>query len=276
MFGPTFWKVPGGLDPAVPGARQPRPLELGATSSTGRRTWRRPTSGGRYQSETYCCLNGTNSASYPSAWYAFDAGNARFYVLDAAWANSNVGTTDVYENDYDYHWAPGTPQYQWLENDLATNPRTLKFAFFHYPIYSDNATRASDPYLQGPDSLEGLLSRYGVDLAFNGHAHTYQRNPSRAGRARELRDRRRRRDARSRSARTAAARSTHTASAGRTRSSEGSACGAATPSADQGPGLPLPAGVGERFHRHGHADGRARADLRSGHLRRAGARATCR
>ena len=46
---------------------------------------------------------------------------------------------------------------------------------FHYPLYSDNATEPRTP-LQGPRSLEGLLGRYGVDIAFNGHAHIYQRN----------------------------------------------------------------------------------------------------
>ena len=56
--------------------------------------------------QTYCCTNGTQSTSYPSAWYAFDAGQARFYVLDAAWANSNVGTADIYKNDFDNHWTP--------------------------------------------------------------------------------------------------------------------------------------------------------------------------
>jgi Calcineurin-like phosphoesterase/Purple acid Phosphatase, N-terminal domain len=133
-------------------------------------------SGGRYVMDTYCCANGTRSASYPSAWYAFDAGNARFYVLTAAWANSNVGTADTYKNDYDAHWRPESAQYQWLANDLATHPSQLKFAFFHFPMYSSNASEVSDPYLHGPDSLEGLLARHGVDIGFSGHAHNYTRN----------------------------------------------------------------------------------------------------
>jgi Calcineurin-like phosphoesterase/Purple acid Phosphatase, N-terminal domain len=133
-------------------------------------------SGGRYVMDTYCCANGTRSASYPSGWYAFDAGNARFYVLEAAWANSNVGTADVYKNDYDAHWRPDSAQYRWLENDLRTHRSQLKFAVFHYPMYSSNASEESDPYLRGPDSLEGLLARYGVDIGFSGHAHNYTRN----------------------------------------------------------------------------------------------------
>jgi chitodextrinase len=133
-------------------------------------------SAGKYQKETYCCLNGTSSGSYPSAWYAFDAGNARFYVLTASWTDTNNGTATPYKNDHDYHWTSSSAEYQWLETDLKTHPSPLKFAVFHYPLYSDNTSETSDTYLQGAASLEGLLGRYGVDIAFNGHAHIYQRN----------------------------------------------------------------------------------------------------
>jgi Calcineurin-like phosphoesterase/Purple acid Phosphatase, N-terminal domain len=133
-------------------------------------------SDGRYAMDTYCCQNGTASASYPSVWYAFDAGVARFYVLTATWTSSNIGTADLYKNDYDAHWTPGSPEYQWLQNDLEHHPSQLKFAFYHVPMYSSNATEVSDPWLRGPDSLEGLLARNGVAIAFSGHAHNYTRN----------------------------------------------------------------------------------------------------
>jgi hypothetical protein len=115
-------------------------------------------------------------------WYAFDAGRARFYILHAAWADGNVGTANSYKNNYDYHWAPGTPQYQWLQSDLASHPSVLKFAFLHYPLYSDNPNEPTDTYLLGSNGLEGLLKQHGVDLAFTGHAHIYERNlPSASG-----------------------------------------------------------------------------------------------
>ena len=84
-------------------------------------------------------------------------------MLDAAWQNSNVGSADLFKNDYDYHWAPGTPQYEWLANDLATHPRALRFAFFHFPMYSDQSSTSSDTHLQGPGSLEGLLKELEVN-----------------------------------------------------------------------------------------------------------------
>ena len=113
-------------------------------NSTFLNVWPEPTapvlSAGRYQMDSYS-VPGTTTANYPSAWYAFSVGNARFYVLTAAWANSNVGTGTLYSNDYAAHWTPTSAEYQWLANDLATHPAALKFAVFHFPMYSDNATR---------------------------------------------------------------------------------------------------------------------------------------
>ena len=66
-------------------------------------------SGGRYLRETYCCVNGTHAEDYPSTWYAFDAGVARFYVLETAWDDGNLGTANSYANDYAAHWTPSSP-----------------------------------------------------------------------------------------------------------------------------------------------------------------------
>jgi hypothetical protein len=174
VFGPAFWKRVGAGIPMF------NALGNHGLNSTFPMLWpsaqAAATSGGRAQMDTYCCANGTSSRSYPSLWFAFDAGPARLYVLDAAWADSNVGTADLYKNDYDNHWTTSSAEYQWLAADLAGHPSTLKFAVLHFPMYSDNATETSDLYLRGPGSVAGLLSRYGVDLVFSGHAHVYERN----------------------------------------------------------------------------------------------------
>ena len=179
IFGPSFWTVPGRSIPFFPA-----PGNHGISSGTATRSTDEinfpqdvavATSGGSYVRETYCCVNGTASASYPSVWYAFDAGNARFYVLEADWGDTNVGTGTVYANDYAAHWASNTPEYQWLQSDLNAHATELKFAFFHYPLYSDQKAQNSDSYLQGTASLEGLLASNGVNLVFNGHAHLYER-----------------------------------------------------------------------------------------------------
>lgn len=74
------------VDPALPGDRQSRPGQFHADHPqilAFPQDRAVASSGGRYVKDSYCCLNGTSPASYASAWYAFDAGNARFYVLHA-------------------------------------------------------------------------------------------------------------------------------------------------------------------------------------------------
>jgi hypothetical protein len=120
------------------------------------------------------------SATYAAAWYAFDWGSARYYVLEGAWADS----TGDYQSDYEAHWAgpiSGCPacgaELQWLQSDLTAHAGTpVKFAFFHYPLHSDSSSQPSDSYLTGAGRLEGLLAGAGVNVVFNGHAHIYERN----------------------------------------------------------------------------------------------------
>ena len=58
----------------------------------------------------------------------------------------------------------------------------LKFAFFHYPLYSDSSTGGSDTYLNGASPhLEGVLAANNVKIVFTGHAHIYERNVPMAG-----------------------------------------------------------------------------------------------
>ena len=177
IFGPTQWTVPGATVPLLTAAGN---HGLAGTTHTDITTWTQSEivkrSGGRYQNDVYCCVNGTSPQNYASEWYAFDAGNARFYVLDSAWSDSNLGTGDPYANDAAAHFAPGTPEYEWLLHDLETHGSQLKFAFGHFPLYADNPDEGSDPYLQGPANLEGLLGTHGVQMVFNGHAHVYERN----------------------------------------------------------------------------------------------------
>lgn len=123
----------------------------------------------------------TNS---PSDWYAVQDGQTRLYVLDAAWGDNATGTatgalcqpvtTDCkqYQADADQHWQTSSTEYQWLQHDLAAHPGGVKMALFHYPLRSLNNTQPTDPYLSG---LESLLAQNGVKVAFNSHAHTYQR-----------------------------------------------------------------------------------------------------
>jgi hypothetical protein len=80
VFGPNYWKVAGASVPlfATTGNHD-------HNNSVLLTNWPQDSvvaaSGGRYQTDTYCCTNGTTQKDYPSTWYAFDVGLARFYVL---------------------------------------------------------------------------------------------------------------------------------------------------------------------------------------------------
>ena len=182
IFGSLFWTVPGASIPLFSAVGNHGVSGVKHTDIT---TWTESTavstSGGRYQNDVYCCVNGSLASNYGSEWYAFSAGNVRLYVLDSAWGDTNAGTATPYANDALAHFAPGTPEYTWLLNDLTTHPTQLKFAFSHFPFYSDNPTQPSDSYLDGAANLEGLLGQHGVQLVFNGHAHIYERNRASAG-----------------------------------------------------------------------------------------------
>jgi hypothetical protein len=174
VFAQQFWgKVGAGL-PAYATIGNHTP------NSTFLTNWPEKTvaaaSGGRWAMESYPSINGSRATSYPSGWYAFNMGSTRYYVLDASWDDKNVGSGTAYSADYAAHWTPSSAEYKWLAADLAAHPSGLKFAFLHYPLHSDQSTEHSDTFLQGSGSLEGLLSSRGVDIAFSGHAHVYQRN----------------------------------------------------------------------------------------------------
>src|SRR6266702_3796613 len=187
IFGPSFWTVAGSsiqLFTAVGNHG------LSGTSHTDITTWTQDqavsSSNGSYANGTYNCCSGS-TVNYGNEWYAFNAGPARFYVLDSAWGDTNGGTSTPYGQDYANHFSPGDPEYQWLLADLQAHPGVTKFAFMHYPWYSANSSQTSDTFMTAvqpgaTSSIESLLGQNGVKIVFNGHAHIYQRNnPSAPG-----------------------------------------------------------------------------------------------
>jgi hypothetical protein len=187
VFGPSYWATPGMTTPlhGVTGNH--------GLNATFLNTWPQSSSAsasaGVYASVSYPSINGSNPAAYPTNYYAFTTGGVRFYMLTAAWADSNVGTATggacgtkckSYEVDHNAHWTLDSAERKWLENDLATHPGGLKMAAFHFPLRSDDQTEPDDNYLKwtsgSTGKLEELLHNQGVQLVFNGHAHIYQRN----------------------------------------------------------------------------------------------------
>ncbi len=208
FFGPSYYPLTGGIPTYVASGDHNQ-------NNTALKVFPTPTnaadSGGTYAFDSATKVDGIDTTA-PADWYAFSTGNVRIYVIDAAWGESatsgKLGDTtgslcgaagssaaeacQPYQADNLEHWQTDSAEYQWLQSDLA-NPAyagMVKFAVFHFPLQSDNPTQPSDLYAQNssanPDastSLEAMLSKYGVEMAFNGHAHTYQRfDPDRPGR----------------------------------------------------------------------------------------------
>jgi hypothetical protein len=61
----------------------------------------------------------------------------------------------------------------WLEKELSSSGSGWKIAFFHHPLYSSGKTHGSSLDLQ--KTLEPLFVKYGVNVAFTGHDHIYER-----------------------------------------------------------------------------------------------------
>jgi hypothetical protein len=112
----------------------------------------------------------TNSVTGTEHFYSFDHGDVHFVAL---WADLQGGA------DY----KPGSPQYTWLERDLAATTKPWKFMFFHHTWRSSSIHGVGDDYDVNlvPDSVQldssfgELARRYGVQIVFNGHDHCYER-----------------------------------------------------------------------------------------------------
>jgi hypothetical protein len=64
----------------------------------------------------------------------------------------------------------GSPQYTWLQTDLANHSNTCTLAYYHIPLYSEGgrANANSQP-------MFSLMYQKGVDLVLTGHDHIYER-----------------------------------------------------------------------------------------------------
>ena len=92
-------------------------------------------------------------------WYSYELGAWHIVAL-----NSNCAEIGG--------CGPGSPQYRWLEADLAANTATCTFAYFHHPVFT-SGIHGQDP--GGMLPVWALLYRRGVDVVAAGHDHHYER-----------------------------------------------------------------------------------------------------
>jgi hypothetical protein len=64
-------------------------------------------------------------------------------------------------------------QLQWLDKELAASGSDWKIVFFHHPLYSSGKTHGSADLQR--DLIEPVLIKHGVNVAFTGHEHFYER-----------------------------------------------------------------------------------------------------
>ncbi|MBN1341913.1 MAG: HEAT repeat domain-containing protein [Phycisphaerae bacterium] len=103
----------------------------------------------------------------PEWYYAFVFGNAKFFMIDSCYRKPN-------------YFAPDSDQGQWLAGELKDGDFAWKFAVFHHPPYSSHPSRGGS--LPHQKLLCPALEAGGVDVAFNGHNHNYERIfPMRSG-----------------------------------------------------------------------------------------------
>jgi hypothetical protein len=85
----------------------------------------------------------------------------------------DLGSWHVISLDTELPVEEGSPQYEWLRDDLAASTASCTLAYWHKPRFT--AGRYDDLKLTTP--LWELLHAAGAELVLNGHDHSYQRYP---------------------------------------------------------------------------------------------------
>jgi len=64
-------------------------------------------------------------------------------------------------------------QLEWLDKELTASGSDWKIVFFHHPLYSSGGTHGSAEVQR--ELIEPVLLKHGVNVAFTGHEHFYER-----------------------------------------------------------------------------------------------------
>lgn len=102
----------------------------------------------------------------PEYYYSFSYGDADFFMVDS---NRKVDSE--------------SEQYRWLETQLAASSATWKFVCHHHPPYSSDENDYGDLWKTNKSTrgdlrvrqLVPLYEKYGVDIVWTGHIHSYER-----------------------------------------------------------------------------------------------------
>jgi hypothetical protein len=129
---------------------------------------------GRHRSRTYP-VPGNHDYMTPDAAPYFAYFGARAGDPGAGWYAYDLGTWRIYALNSDCDEVGGcgadSPQWAWLQADLAAHPHACSAAIWHHPLFS-SGEHGSDPRMA---EIWTLLDTAGVELVINGHEHDYER-----------------------------------------------------------------------------------------------------
>jgi acid phosphatase type 7 len=106
----------------------------------------------------YFTYFGAAAGTRGEGWYSFDLAGWHLIAL-----NSNCSAVGG--------CGPGSPQYQWLMNDLAANNAECTLAYSHHPRFSSGNYGNHDEF----QPFWQLLYNDGAEIVLAGHDHNYQR-----------------------------------------------------------------------------------------------------
>lgn len=120
-----------------------------------------------YQTPASLYRNYWNYPMYQTAdncYYSFDYGPV------------HVASLDVYSAEY----SSGSPQNDWLKQDLLASDKPWKIVVFHHPAYCANKPGHDNGYASTDDIRQYLCPiledpQYGVNLVIQAHEHNYSR-----------------------------------------------------------------------------------------------------
>jgi chitodextrinase len=108
----------------------------------------------------------SNAAGYFDYW---DNVPHYFSLNVAGWHIVSLDSTGTFAQT-----TPGSPQYQWLDQDITSSSAACTVVYFHHPRWSVGQTADAGDAARMAD-LWSLFAQRGVDLVLTGHDHNYQR-----------------------------------------------------------------------------------------------------
>ncbi len=125
----------------------------------GNHEYNDPAGGARGYFE-YWAAEGRPTGEVDGGYYSFDLGSWHLISL-----NSNCSIVACED---------GSPQNDFLEQDLSATTQPCILAYWHHPLFNSGGVHGDTPHLS-PRELWVDLYAAGADVVLNGHEHSYQR-----------------------------------------------------------------------------------------------------